>query len=322
MKWDIKAIIYIAISGVLIAADILLFKVKCITDSVGVSPNIEATVAPTFRELGNIFSMFIGYSRLHVLLAFFYFFSFVYSIRRGSKIVITLHAFLLVSIFTFNFLITSVSFRYMYSIIPLWIVLGVHGVSVFSRLVASQTNRRVAVAMRWLVVVLVIASMSPWRVVGSYRKKILGDPISSLAYVRGEMRKSDKIMITEPHPHAAKIELGKVDYDLVVPILFDYTYRKDGVLHDRNGDARVVNRLADLQRVFVEEQRVWIIINREKFRSRKKNIRWEYPGAREELFIRQNCELKYRSYLWSVYLWDQSRGKFETFRKEPGSWIE
>jgi hypothetical protein len=94
------------------------------------------------------------------------------------------------------------------------------------------------------------------------------------------------------------------------------------VLHDRNGDARVVNRLADLQRIFVEDNRVWIIINREKFRSRKKNIRWEYPGAREELFIRQNCELKYRSYLWSVYLWDQSLGKFETFRKEPGSWIE
>jgi hypothetical protein len=322
LKWDIKAVIYMAIAGVLIVADVLLFKVKCITDSVGVSPNIEATVAPTFWELGNLLSMFIGYSRLHVVLALFYFFSFVYSIRRGSKIVITLHVFLLVSICTFNFLITSVSFRYMYSIIPLWILLGVHGVSVFSRILASQTNRRVAMTMRWIVIGVVIASMSPWRIAGSYREKILGDPISSLAYVRGEMRESDKIMITEPHPHAAKIELGKVDYDLVVPILFDYTYRKDGVLHDRNGDARVVNRLADLQRIFVEDERVWIIINREKFRSRKKNIRWEYPGAREELFIRQNCELKYRSYLWSVYLWDQSLGKFETFRKEPGSWIE
>jgi hypothetical protein len=136
------------------------------------------------------------------------------------------------------------------------------------------------------------------------------------------MRSEDKVMITEPHPHAAKIELGKVDYDLVVPILYDFTYNVDGVLRDRNGNAVVVNRLADLQKIFKEQSRVWIILNREKFRSRKKNIRWEYPGAREELFIRQNCELKYRSYLWSVYLWDRSAGDMDTFRQEPGGWVE
>jgi hypothetical protein len=129
-------------------------------------------------------------------------------------------------------------------------------------------------------------------------------------------------MITEPHPHAAKIELGRVDYDLVVPILYDFTYNKNGVLRDRNGDAEVVNRLAQLQDIFTKTDRVWVIVNREKFRSRKRNIRWEYPGAREELFLRKNCDLKFRSYLWSVYLWDRSQSDMYPFRKESNSWVE
>ncbi len=321
-KWELKAVLYLIFAGVLIAADILLFKTKCLTHSVGVSPNVEATLAPTFWELGNLFSMFIGYSRLHLFLSFFYIFSLIYSVRNGSSRLITLHAFLLLSIIIFNFTITSVSFRYMYSIIPLWIILGAHGISIFAKWTASITDKHVYPVIMVIGVCSVITSFSPWRILDSYDEKILGDPVSTLAYVRSEMRPDDRIMITEPHPHAAKIELGRVDYDLVVPVLYDFTYNKNGVLHDRNGDAVVVNRLADLQKIFIEQKRVWIILNREKFRSRKKNIRWEYPGAREELFIRQNCELKYSSYLWSAYLWDQSTGDMNTFRKEPAQWIE
>ncbi|MBK1832029.1 glycosyltransferase family 39 protein [Verrucomicrobiaceae bacterium R5-34] len=322
MKWEVKTVVYIVFAVVLVAADVLLFKIKCITRSVGVSPNVEATLAPTFWELGNLFSMFIGYARLHLVLSVFYVMSLVYSIRRGSSRLITLHVMLIISVVAFNLIITSVSFRYMYSIIPLWILLGVHGIGVFSHWTASQVGRNGGLVIKWLAFAAVVLSFSPWRIVKSYQEKLLGDPISALAYVRKEMRSEDKIMITEPHPHAAKIELGKVDYDLVVPILYDFTYNDGGVLRDRNGNAQVVNRLAALQQVFAEQPRVWVILNREKFRSRKKNIRWEYPGAREELFIRQNCELRYRSYLWAVYLWGRSAGSMDTFRKEPGSWVE
>ena len=65
---------------------------------------------------------------------------------------------------------------------------------------------------------------------------------------------------------------------------------------------------------FAEGERIWLLLNREKFRTRGKNMRWEYPGARFEMFVRKNCELKYRTYLWSVYLWDPSRGHFQPFR--------
>jgi len=179
--------------------------------------------------------------------------------------------------------------------------------------------------MSWVALACVLVSFSPWRILDSYDKKLLGDPISALGYVRENLRTDDKVMITEPHPHAAKIEVGRVDYDLVVPILYDFTYQDlttGGSLRDRNGNALVVNRLAQLQQIFKKEERVWIILNREKFRSRKKNIRWEYPGAREELFIRQNCALKYSAYLWDVYLWDRKDGKYKTFRSESVHWVE
>ena len=80
--------------------------------------------------------------------------------------------------------------------------------------------------------------------------------------------------------------------------------------------------MAQLQKIFATNERVWVVMNREKFRSRKKNIRWEYPGAREELFLRENCQLKFRSYLWSVFLWDRAAGEMKTFRKESDAWVE
>lgn len=320
--WDLKSVLYIVLASLMVVVDVILFQVKCLTRSVGVSPNVEATLAPTFWELGNLTSMFIGYSRLHVFLSFFYLVSLVYTLRRGAPRLITLHLMLLVSVVAFNLIITSVSFRYMYSIIPLWILLSVHGVRVVSDWTVSQTGRRSFYQIRWVVAGMMVLSFAPWRVLDSYDEKILGDPITSLAYVRRELREEDKVMITEPHPHAAKIEVGRVDYDLVIPILYDFTYNDEGVLRDRNGNAEVVNRMAQLQEIFTTQKRVWVIVNREKFRSRKKNIRWEYPGAREELFLRENCQLKFRSYLWSVYLWDQASGKMKGFRKESGAWVE
>ena len=64
------------------------------------------------------------------------------------------------------------------------------------------------------------------------------------------------------------------------------------------------------------------MINREKLRSRTRNLRWEYPGAREEAFLRQNCEFTFRSYLWHDYLWDRNTNRYHTFRNEPNEWEE
>lgn len=324
---DFKLAVACVVAGLAVFIDIIAFQVKCMTRSVGVSPNVEATIAPTFWELGNMASMAIGYSRLHVVLSLFVVISLISAIRSKQRNVLALQVFTLGGIITCNLLITSVSFRYQYTLIALWILLGVHGMAVAAVWLTERmkTDRPEVVrrAIGGLCFLVVLVSWSPWRIPGSYDEKILGDPVTPLRHVAAMERAGDKVMITEPHPHAAKMEVGHADYDLVVPLLHDFTYRDShGVLRDRNGDAEVVNHIGRLQEVFGRGDRIWVLLNREKFRSRGKNLRWEYPGAREELFIRQNCELVFRSHLWSLYLWDPAVGRFHAFRREPGGWVD
>lgn len=315
-------------AGALIFVDILAFQVKCMTRSVGISPNVEATIAPNFWELGNFFALMIGYSRLHLIVTAFVFVGFFFALRAKKRDVLSIYAVCFLIICCCNLLITSASFRYQYTVIAPWLLLGMHGVwslcSVMGGLFAtSGAARRLSSVLTAISLLAIMISWSPWRIPDSYDKKILGDPNTPLRYVAANKRPEDKVMITEPHPHAAKMELGKADFDLSVPLLHDFTYRdKHGVLRDRNGDAEAISNLAGLQEVFTKNQRVWILLNREKFRSRGRNLRWEYPGAREENFIRKNCLLVFRSYLWSCYLWDQSRGYYKPFRSEAGGWTE
>jgi hypothetical protein len=164
--------------------------------------------------------------------------------------------------------------------------------------------------------VAVVLSFSPWRSVDSYDSKLLPDSTGAFRFVQSQLRAGDAVAATEPHPHAALIETGRVDYDLSVPMLADFVYLKNGRLIDRNGSAEVIGTLSELEGACARHPRLWVVINREKFRSRGRNIRWEYPGARVELFLRQNLQVKYRASLWSVYLWDAGAGGYHPFRAD------
>ncbi|MFD2256053.1 ArnT family glycosyltransferase [Luteolibacter algae] len=326
-RWEFKAGLAGVIIGALFVIDVLVFQMKCLTWTSGVSPNVEATIAPNFWELGNLVSMFIGYSRLHLLASAFLPFSLMAALRRGDRSILAMHTLLYTAVLFTNLLVTSTSFRYQYAYTTLWIPLCVHGVAEVSRQVVFQLRRvgaprRMGPAIAALLGLGIILSWSPWRIPGSYDETLLGDPITPLRFVRSNLRSEDKVMITEPHPHAAKMELGQADYDLALPILYDFAYSDDGLLRDRNGDAKVINRLAQFQDIFAREERVWIVVNREKLRSRTRNLRWEYAGAREENFIRANCQLAFRSYLWHVYLWDRTAHRYQAFRTEPNQWTE
>jgi hypothetical protein len=64
-----------------------------------------------------------------------------------------------------------------------------------------------------------------------------------------------------------------------------------------------------------------VVVNREKFRSRGQDVRWEFPAARVELFLRRNLEVKYQSYLWTVFLWDAHAGRYHSLPdSQPLSW--
>jgi hypothetical protein len=61
---------------------------------------------------------------------------------------------------------------------------------------------------------------------------------------------------------------------------------------------------------------MWVVVNREDMlRSPGRDIRWRFPGARTDLFLRTNLDLTYRSYLWDVFLWDRAAGRWHAFRR-------
>lgn len=136
-----------------------------------------------------------------------------------------------------------------------------------------------------------------------------------MRYISSQLREGDKIAATEPHTHCGFIEAGQIDYDISIPLLYDYSLNDNGRFIDRNGGAEVVSNLDQFMKVCHTHDRVWVMLNRERFRTRGKNMRWEYPGARFETFLRKNCELKYRTYLWYVFLWDANNGFYVPFRQ-------
>ena len=222
-----------------------------------------------------------------------------------------------------NILVTTVSFRYQYWLIPIWLLLSIDGLRLLITSIVGiaypiheNINRHATLVAACFLICVggIIASWSPWRIADSYDLTLLGDSTGAMRWVRSQKQAGDRVAVTEPHTHCAFLENGKCDYDIALPLLYDFAVMRDGVLVDRNGGGEVLSNVDQLVDEFATGERIWILLNREKFRTRGKNMRWEYPGARFETFIRKNCELKYRSYLWSVYLWDPARGHFEPFR--------
>ena len=308
-----------------IVIDFVVFQTLCLTRTEGVSPSIEASVKPHFWYPMNLLAIFIGYSRLHVVPSVFFFAGLPLLWRSRNRSTLAMTAFLVSGVLMTNVLVTNVSLRYMYWLFPVWVVMCVAGMrALLSALVAivhppdRRLNRYVVTlgACCSLCVVAILASWSLWRIPGSYELRILGDSTGAMRFVKSQKRPGDRIAVTEPHTHCAFLEGGGCDYDVALPLLYDFAVMREGKLVDRNGGGLVVSSIDQLMEEFSAGHRIWVLLNREKFRTRGKNMRWEYPGARFEMFLRKNCELRHRTYLWSVYLWDPAKGHYDGFRPQ------
>lgn len=318
---------FVAVCGLVlgcIALNLVAFKVKCLTRLEGISPNIESTMSPHFAHPLNFFSLFLGYSRLHVLLAPFGLIGMVVCLRKRATGMLAVTFFLLAGIFGTVLLVTGLGFRYQYAYLPLWVLAVVYGIKCVSDKITRGWAHSAQTFLSMVVVGFGILSFSPWRIPESYNIRILPDSSGAASFVRANMRPGDKVAITEPHPHAALLETGRADFDISIPILYDFVYRneEDGRLIDRNGGAESMGRIGTLQRAMAQHDRIWILLNREKIKNVSRNFRWEYAGARFDYFVRQNCQVMYRAYSWDVYLWDRARGVNQSFRMEPEAWTE
>jgi hypothetical protein len=319
---EMRVLVVAGCAVALIALDVLFYQAKCLTAVEGVSPRVEPRIGWCFERPSDFFALLIGYSRLHLVLSAFLIPGFVMALRRNKIVWVCLYTYLFLSVVVVNLLITSKAFRYEYYLIPLWLLLCVHAMAECTKLLVpawEQLPVRRALAFGWLA--LTICSWSPWRIAPSYGESLQANPTSALRFVAENLRAGDRIAITEVFPQAALIETGQCDYDLATPIRYDYVYRKGGGLIDRNAGARVIGNLDELERAFAENDRLWIIFSRQALTDRVLPIQWGYPGARVQLYMRNNARLVFRSYLWSVYLWDRNAGQYSSFREKPGNWF-
>ena len=298
-----------------IAIDFAVFQTRCLTRTEGVSPHVEVSFGLNFSHPLNFLTTFLGSSRLHLVLSLLLVAGLPWALRRRDRQVVALYFLFFTGIVCTALLVTSTSPRYQYWLIPLWLLLGLHGLVALVRrgsalAVVPAQRAWLQPALATLVFGTVVLSWSPWRIARSYDAKLVGDSTAAFRYVRSQLRPGDAVAATEPHPHAALLETGRVDYDLAVPLSYDFVYEKDGRLIDRNGHAQAISNVRELQAACARHERLWVVVNREKFRSRGSSIRWEYPGAEVEQFLRTNLQEKYRSYLWTAYLWDASTGRF------------
>jgi hypothetical protein len=340
---NVKLLIVVACAMAIIAVDFALYETRTLTRLEGYSTTMQADVGPHLWEPYNFLTVFLSYSRIHLPLAAMLFFGLPAVLRYRNRTVLALHLIFFGGIIMLNLMVTQVSARYVYWLFPLLLLLGIDNAraglawldaaihrrrswpstSTHLRQPARSQDRpepdvsRLSFASQASLGVLfaaVVISWSPWRLPDTFRTKLLGDSDGALEYVRQQLRPGDLLAITQPNAKAALMNVGKVDYEIHIPMVYDFVLRQNGRLIERAAGARVIYTVEQLQRVCSEHPRLWLVIDREKFPFPGQRIKFDHTGARLELFLRKNTQLVQRSYLWNVYLWDADHGLYHSFR--------
>jgi hypothetical protein len=305
-----------------IALDALALLTVCLTKLDGISPNVEATLSFHFANPLHFLTLFLSYSRLHLALSVILFLGLPLILTGKNRNAVALLVILFGGVVATNLLVTLEALRYLYWLFPIWLLLGVYSLRALLRAAASLAKQEPLLG-HWLVPGLgalllgaVVLSWSPWRMASSYDIRVASDMTGACAYVRSQLREGDLVAANEPQPPAAMLEVGKADYDISVPLLHDFVYRKNGRLIDRNASAESISTVEQFQDIIARHDRIWVVLNRLKYRSHGQDIMWQYPAARLEAFLRENLELKYQTYQYVVFLWDAHVGRFRSFRHD------
>ena len=318
-KWLIAA----GCGLILVALDFVIFQTVCLTEVDGVSPRVEPALQLNLMYPSTFYWIFSLYSRLHFGLSAVFLVGFPFALRDRNRNVLALYLTFLSGIIFSTILISGSGVRFQYWLFPLFFLLAVHGARELAGFVFTLgirelrgRHRVLGGAMATLLVLVIGLSFSPWKIPGSYSTKILPDVDGAFAYVREHLAPEDALAVAAPHTAAAICEVGRVEYDLELPLLHDFVYRKNGRLIDRNAGAEVISKLDELQDACGRHRRLWVVLNRDiRFRSPGEKIVWQDPGGRVDLFVRTNFELMHQTYLTDVFLWDGSKGRLRTFRR-------
>jgi hypothetical protein len=339
---NVKLIIGACCALLVIIVDYLVYETHTMTRLEGFSTTMQADIGPHLWEPYNLLTVFLSYSRIHLPLSIMFVLGLPAALLERNRNVLALHVLFFGNIVMLNLMVTQVSVRYVYWLFPLLFLLGLDNARaglawLSSALLGRQPlagyagsgdtqplglgrllpGRQSLVSVTCLGVLFAttIVSWSPWRLPGTFSTKLLADSNGAFQYIQSQLRPGDIIVVTQPHAKGALMEIGRVDYELHIPMVYDFVLREDGRLVERGAGAGVIYSVQQFQKLCANHERVWIAIDREQYPFRGERIRFSHAGARMELFLRKNTEVMHRTHLWNVYLWDANRGLYRTFRQ-------
>ena len=116
---NFKLIIVTACVVAVIGLDWLVYQTHCMTRLEGFGPTMQAEIGPHFWEPYNFVTLFLGYSRLHVVLTAMFFLGLPAVLRERNRVSLALHFFLLSGIVLTNLLVTKYRHGYQRWLFPL-----------------------------------------------------------------------------------------------------------------------------------------------------------------------------------------------------------
>ncbi|MCE9548038.1 MAG: glycosyltransferase family 39 protein [Planctomycetia bacterium] len=342
---NIKLIIAAVCALAIIIVDYAVYETHTMTRLEGFSTTMQADIGPHLWEPYNFLTIFLSYSRIHLPLSLMFLLGLPAALRERNRVVLALHLLFFGNILMLNLMVTQVSVRYVYWLFPLLMVLAIDnaraGLAWLDEIMHQWGRRRAearfntpmrpagrtapdvsrltfaSFACFGILFAGTLVSWSPWRLPGSFSTKLLADSNGAFQYIRSQLRPGDLIVVTQPHAKGALMEIGRVDYEMHIPLVYDFVLRQNGRLVERGAGAGVIYSVEQFQKLCAEHGRVWVAIDREQFPFRGEQIRFSHTGARMELFLRRNTQIMHRTHLWNVYLWDANRGVYRTFRDSP-----
>jgi hypothetical protein len=320
---EIQFLVALGCGMVYVVLDLALWQTVCLTTHAGVSPRLEPELKLNLMYVSMFYWFFFLPSRLHFGSTVFLFLGLPFNLRERNKSLLVFCITFFGGIILTTTFITGSAVRFQYWLLPLYFLLVVHGTIKLAEWVMKPAaawfhDREPALrgALVSMALITILLTWSPWKIPGSYSTKILVDIDGALGYVRHNILPGDALAVEAPNTTAAYLEVGRVNYDIEMPLLYDFVYRKNGRLLDRNAGAEVISSLDDLQQACEQHDRLWVVLTRDiHLRSPGEPITWDEPGGRFDLFVRTNCQLQYQTYLADVFLWDYSKGRLRDFRR-------
>jgi hypothetical protein len=258
-------------------------------------------------------TLLVGYNRLNVVLTFFFLLGIPIYLWKRDRVVMFIYALVLVTVAVVTVAVMQIGLRYISEIYTFFVLLAsitifgiIRWISTFHlqgsppAFVAATipTLQKILLA---LVVVTLILSYQPKRIISSYSSRINRGDTFAQEFVKQHMFDTD-LVIAGHHPGAVANITGKVDYYLMQKGLSDEIFKKDGIMIDRRGGAVIVDSIDKLRTIFARNRRVWIIIS---------DLRLQAYDPDLVDFLTKNTKVVYQPFLCTVFLWDQSYGVFD-----------